>query len=181
MAGTLNLAYTPPRAVSWSLEGVHICESLTKCFICIFQHGRHQSRYLFRNRLFPFLVNKKLKLNTLQTSPWHFWLTCVNKGDLWKEPLASVVRTYVRSSLCPENFITDIFSDNMISTVIQIGIMVLCVEAFQSIPLWVTFTQSHGHREWRKILKKSNTDIFSHTMTPTFIRFGTHAFCGQTF
>ena len=35
------------------------------------------------------------------------------------------------------------------------------------IPVWVTFTQSQGHRGWLKIWKNSNVDTFSDTITTT--------------
>ena len=47
----------------------------------------------------------------------------------------------------------------MTTTVMKLGTMVICGEALQTIPVWMTFIQGHGHHGWLKILKNSNIDI----------------------
>ena len=47
----------------------------------------------------------------------------------------------------------------MTTTVMKLGTIVICGEALQTIPVWMTFIQGHGHRGWLKILKNSNIDI----------------------
>ena len=69
----------------------------------------------------------------------------------------------------------------MTTTVMKLGTMVLWGEALQTIPVWVTFIQGHGHSGWLKILKNSNIDIFSDAMTPTVMKLDANILCGLAF
>ena len=56
--------------------------------------------------------------------------------------------------------------------------MVLYGKVLQTIPVWVTLTKGHGHRGWWKILKNSNKDIFSDTVSTAVMKLGKKVHCG---
>ena len=68
---------------------------------------------------------------------------------------------------------TDIFSNSMTTTAMKLGTLVLCGKALQIIPVWVTFLRDHSHRDWWKIWKNSNIDIFYNSMASITMKVGT--------